>query len=191
VHPTLSEVKGNMRELFKQIVIMPTRILFVCLGNIIRSPLAEKLFEHVADEAGVGEKYRVDSAGTANYHVGQAPDERMVRTAARRGFHYTGAGRQFTAADLDAFDLIIPMDLENKSDIQRQARPEQRSKIHLLRQFDPDADGHIAVPDPWYDGPRGFENVYDIIERSVRGLLHELEAGNLQPGSHVEPDVQS
>jgi protein-tyrosine phosphatase len=161
---------------------MPTRILFVCLGNIIRSPLAEKLFEHVANEAGVGEKYRVDSAGTANYHVGQAPDERMVRTAARRGFHYTGSGRQFTAADFEDFDLIIPMDLENKADIERLARQaEQRPKVHLLREFDPDADGHIAVPDPWYDGPRGFENVYDIIERSVRGLLNALERGALKP----------
>jgi protein-tyrosine phosphatase len=158
----------------------PTKILFVCLGNIIRSPLAEKLFERAAKEAGVGEKYQVDSAGTANYHVGQAPDERMVRTAARRGFHYTGSGRQFVARDFEDFDLIIPMDLENKADIERLARnAEQRGKIHLMREFDPDADGYIAVPDPWYDGPRGFENVYDIIERSVLGLLHAIEAGAL------------
>jgi len=162
----------------------PTRILFVCLGNIIRSPLAENLFEHVANEAGLGNKYVVDSAGTADYHVGQAPDERMVRTAARRGFHYSGHGRQLEGRDLDEFDLIIPMDLENKADIERLAlRPEQRAKIHLLREFDPDSDGAVAVPDPWYDGPRGFEHVYDIIERSVRGLLRGLEAGELKTGS--------
>ncbi len=159
----------------------PTRILFVCLGNIIRSPLAEKLFEHVAHEAGVGAKYETDSAGTADYHVGQAPDERMVRTAARRGFHYSGRGRQLERRDLDEFDLIIPMDLENKTDIERLARrPEQRIKIHLLREFDPNAEGAVAVPDPWYDGPQGFEHVYDIIERSVRGLLRALEAGEVK-----------
>ncbi len=157
------------------------RIVFVCLGNIIRSPLAEKLFEHVAAEAGVGDKYQVDSAGTADYHVGQAPDERMVRTAARRGFHYGGSGRQLERRDLDDFDLVIGMDLENKADIERLVRtPQQRAKIRLLREFDPDADGAVAVPDPWYDGPQGFEHVYDIIERSVLGLLRALEAGELR-----------
>jgi protein-tyrosine phosphatase len=158
----------------------PTRVLFVCLGNIIRSPLAARLFEHLANEAGVREKYEIDSAGTADYHVGQGPDERMVRTAARRGFHYTNSGRQAVPADFERFDLIIPMDLENKADLERLARkPEQRAKLHLLREFDPQARGALAVPDPWYGGPSGFEDVYDIIERSVRGLLAWLEAGKL------------
>lgn len=156
----------------------PTRILFVCLGNIIRSPLAEKLFEHVANEAGVGQKYAVDSAGTAGYHAGERPDERMRRTAARRGFSYDGSSRQVQPGDLDDFDLIIPMDLENLNDLRRLARSdEQRAKLHLLRQFDPEAAGEVAVPDPWYGGPQGFEVVYDIVERSVRGLLRWLEAG--------------
>jgi protein-tyrosine phosphatase len=163
---------------------MTTRILFVCLGNIIRSPLAEKLFEHVAEEGGVGEKYRVDSAGTANYHVGDRPDERMRRTAARRGFIYDGRGRQVKPGDFDDFDLIIPMDLENLADLRALARtPAHAAKLHLLREFDPEADGALAVPDPWYDGPQGFEHVYDIIERSVRGLLNALEAwAAAQPG---------
>jgi protein-tyrosine phosphatase len=159
----------------------PTRILFVCLGNIIRSPLAEKLFEHVANEAGVGQKYAVDSAGTANYHVGDRPDERMRRTAARRGFIYDGSGRQVKPSDLDDFDLIIPMDLENLANLKALAcTAQQAGKMHLLREFDPEADGALAVPDPWYDGPQGFEHVYDIIERSVRGLLRTLEAGELK-----------
>lgn len=154
-----------------------TRILFVCLGNIIRSPLGEKLFEHVANEAGVGDRYAVDSAGTAAYHVGERPDERMRRTAQRRGFVYDGRARQVNAQDLDAFDLIIAMDLENMNNLLNLARTEeQRSKVHLMRSFDPDADGAVAVPDPWYDGPQGFENVYDILDRSVRGLLRWLEA---------------
>lgn len=159
----------------------PTRILFVCLGNIIRSPLAEKLFEHVANEAGVGQKYAVDSAGTAGYHDGERPDERMRRTAARRGFVYDGSSRQVRPGDLEEFDLIIPMDVENLNDLRRLARDDsQRAKLHLLREFDPEAEGDVAVPDPWYGGPQGFEHVYDIIERSVRGLLRSLEAGELK-----------
>lgn len=159
----------------------PARILFVCLGNIIRSPLAGRLFERAAQEAKVGDKYVVDSAGTADYHVGQGPDERMVRTAARRGFHYTNRGRQLEPNDLDAFDVIIPMDLENKADVELLARnPEQRAKIRMLREFDPQADGAVAVPDPWYSGPQGFEDVYDIIERSVAGLLEAFESGELR-----------
>lgn len=167
--------------------LKPTRILFVCLGNIIRSPLAARLFERVADEAGVADKYDVDAAGTANYHVGQTPDERMLRTAARRGFDYTHRGRQVKAKDFDDFDLIILMDLENMGDLRMLAKgQEQLAKLHLMREFDSDADGSVAVPDPWHDGPRGFENVYDIIERSVRGLLRSLEAGELQLGEEKE-----
>lgn len=159
----------------------PTRIIFVCLGNIIRSPLAARLFERAVQEAGVAEKYEIDSAGTADYHVGQEPDARMLRTAARRGFHYAHRARQFNASDLDTFDLIIPMDLENKADIERlSSRRTQRAKIHLLREFDPQANGATAVPDPWYGGPSGFDEAYDIIERSVYGLLDSLESGRLK-----------
>lgn len=157
-----------------------TRILFVCLGNIIRSPLAARLFEHAAQQAGLGDKYEVDSAGTGGWHAGEGPDERMVRTAARRGFNYTNKARQINAADLDAFDLIIAMDLENKSDIESLARkPSQRAKVRLLREFDAQANGDLAVPDPWYGGPTGFDDAYDIIERSVLGLLASLESGNV------------
>lgn len=159
-----------------------TRVLFVCLGNIIRSPLAARLFERAASEAGVAEKYRVDAAGTADYHVGQTPDERMVRTAARRGFNYTHRGRQVNPKDFQDFDLVVAMDLENVRDLEAIATDNrQKQKIHLLREFDPEADGEIAVPDPWYGGPSGFEHVYDIIERSTRGLLRSLEAGEMEP----------
>jgi protein-tyrosine phosphatase len=164
-----------------QMTTNPTRILFVCLGNIIRSPLAARLFERAAQEASLGDRVEVASAGTADYHVGEPPDPRMVRTAARRGFDYTNQGRQLKPADMDSFDLIIPMDLENKADIEALARkPDHRAKIHLLREFDPQANGALAVPDPWYGGPSGFEDVYDIIERSVRGLLESLEADSLK-----------
>src|SRR3990172_5418382 len=150
----------------------PTRLLFVCLGNIIRSPLAAKLFEREVDLRGLKSKYEADSAATSNYEVGQPPDERMLRTAARRGFHYTHRARQIERADLDKFDLLIVMDSENKADVERIAlKPGQRTKIHLLREFDPQALGNIAIPDPWYGGLSGFEDAYDVIERSVRGLL--------------------
>ncbi len=158
-----------------------TRILFVCLGNIIRSPLGEKLFEHVANEGGVGEKYEVDSAGTSAHHIGERPDERMRRTAQRRGFVYDGRARQVKAQDLDDFDLVIAMDLENLNNLRRLASTEeQAAKLHLMRSFDPDADGDLAVPDPWYGGPQGFDAAYDIIDRSVRGLLLALESGQLK-----------
>ncbi|MCW5839524.1 MAG: low molecular weight phosphotyrosine protein phosphatase, partial [Anaerolineales bacterium] len=104
-----------------------TRILFVCLGNIIRSPLGEKLFEHVANEAGVGEKYAVDSAGTSAYHIGERPDERMRRTAQRRGFVYDGRARQVNAQDLEDFDLVIAMDLENMNNLLALARSEEQA----------------------------------------------------------------
>ena len=127
------------------------------------------------------DKYEVDSAGTADYHVGQEPDERMVRTAAKRGFHYTNRARQLTPNDLNEYDLIIPMDLENKADVESLARkPQERAKIRMLREFDPQADGAVAVPDPWYGGSQGFEDVYDIIERSVAGLLNALESGDIK-----------
>ncbi|MCW5879093.1 MAG: low molecular weight phosphotyrosine protein phosphatase [Anaerolineales bacterium] len=160
----------------------PRRVLFVCLGNIIRSPLGARLFEHKAAEAGLAEKYAVDSAGTGDWHVGEPPDERMVRTAARRGFHYTDRARQVKAADLDSFDLIIAMDPQNKLNLETLAQnAAQRAKIRLMREFDPQAGGDMSVPDPWYAGPNGFNDAYDIIERSVEKLLAELEAGRVTP----------
>ncbi len=158
-----------------------TRILFVCLGNIIRSPLAARLFEREAAQAGKADKFGVDSAGTGGWHAGESPDERMLRTAARRGFHYTNQARQVKPSDLNDFDLVVAMDLENFADLERMAvTTQQRAKIHLLREFDQQADGDIAVPDPWYGGPAGFDEVYEIIERSVRGLLADLEAQGVQ-----------
>lgn len=160
---------------------MKIRILFVCLGNIIRSPLAATFFEREVKARGLDGKYEADSAATSDYEIGQPPDPRMLRTAARHGFHYKHTARQVERSDVEEADVIIVMDLENKADVEAIARkPEQSAKIHLLREFDPEADGAVAVPDPWYDGPQGFEHVYDIIERSVRGLLRALEAGEVE-----------
>lgn len=157
-----------------------TRICFVCLGNIVRSPLAENMFRYLAGQASVGAKYEVDSAGTGSWHVGESPDRRMRQVAARRGFKYDGRARQFRQSDFQNFDLIMAMDSENRADLRRLARnPEEETKIHLLREFDPDGAPIAPVPDPYYGGIDGFENVYEIVKRSCQGLLDALESGEL------------
>lgn len=152
------------------------RICFVCLGNIVRSPLAENLFRHLANEREIEGEYEVDSAGTSAFHVGEVPDGRMRSVARERGLFYSGKARQFTKNDFDDFDLILAMDQENKEVLSSLAvTDQQRQKIRLLREFDPRADGELDVPDPYYGGLEGFHNVYDLVERSVLGLLEALD----------------
>lgn len=159
------------------------RICFVCLGNIVRSPLAESMFAFHADQAGVGEYYEVDSAGTSAWHVGEPPDPRMRGVAKRHGLTYDGRSRQFQAADLDRFDWIIAMDQENARDLKVIAlHSDQSEKILLMRSFDFLAEGELGVPDPYYGGMEGFERVYSIVERSTRGLLEYLEKMRLRGG---------
>jgi protein-tyrosine phosphatase len=156
------------------------RICFVCLGNIVRSPLAQHLFMHTASQAGATERYEADSAAVGDWHVGEPPDERMRRVAAGHGLSYNGRARQFRPADFERFDWVIAMDRENAGYLRRlAATPAQRTKILLLREFDPQGGPGAEVPDPYYGGMDGFENVYRVVERSVRGLLHALEDGNL------------
>lgn len=144
----------------------------------MRSPLAENLFVHLAEQRGVAHKYQADSAGTSSWHVGESPDMRMRRVAARHGLSYNGRSRQFHEGDLDHFDLILAMDRNNYADLLRQARNEQqRRKIRLLREFDPMGGAQAEVPDPYYGGLDGFEETYQIVERSCNGLLDSLEAG--------------
>ena len=156
-----------------------TRLLFVCLGNIIRSPLAENLFRFQAEQAGVDNNYSADSAGTAAYHVGEPPDSRMQRTAESHGVSDGGIAKQVQESDFDEFDWIIAMDRQNRRDLLRIAdTPEMQAKIRLMRDFDPEQDDP-DVPDPYYGGPEGFENTYQIVERAVHGLLEALEAGDI------------
>lgn len=155
-------------------------ILFVCLGNIIRSPLAENLFKQVTEEAGMDSRYSVDSAGTSAWHVGEPPDARMRRTAAEHGLEYRGRARQVEPRDFQRFDLIVAMDHSNQRDLLAQAgSDEERAKVYLLRSFDPQVSEEEGVPDPYYGGPEGFERTYRIVERSVRGLLDALERGDV------------
>ncbi len=157
-----------------------TRICFVCLGNIVRSPLGENMFKHLAQQAGLQDQYQVDSAGTGSWHVGESPDRRMRQVAARKGLKYDGSARQFRPSDFDKFDLIIAMDTDNRGNLMRLARtPDQENKIHLMREFDPLGTPRASVPDPYYGGIDGFEEVYKIVERSCKGLLDALEGGEL------------
>ena len=159
----------------------PIRICFVCLGNIVRSPLAEAMFRHLIEEAGLDDRYQVDSAGTSGWHVGDPPDRRMRQVAARHGFHYDHRARQFQRGDFDRFDWIIAMDRQNRADLRRLARsPEHEAKIRTLREFDPLGGPDAPVPDPYYGGIDGFEEVYAIVERSCQGLLDALESGKLK-----------
>ncbi len=157
-----------------------TRLLFVCLGNIVRSPLAENMFQHLAETAGVFDAYEVDSAGTGGWHVGESPDSRMRRVAEQRGLVYDGRARQFSPSDFARFDWIIAMDQENRANLRALARSQaDQDKIRLMREFDPLGGPNAEVPDPYYGGIRGFEEVYDIVERACKGLLETLEQGKV------------
>jgi protein-tyrosine phosphatase len=153
------------------------RILFVCMGNICRSPTAEGVMRALLREQGLDGRIEVDSAGTGNWHAGDPPDERAVAAARGRGIELDGTARQVTAADFDHFDLILAMDRDNERVLLALAPDEAaRAKVRLLREFDPAsvAAGELDVPDPYYGGPRGFERVLDIVAAACRGLVDEV-----------------
>ena len=153
------------------------RVLFVCLGNICRSPLAEGVFRKVVEEAGLAERFEIDSAGTSDYHRGEPPDPRTVEVAARRGLKLEHAARQVTMSDLESFDYVIAMDASNLGKIERLARQQRgRAEVHLLRAFDPEAGDDLEVPDPYFGGADGFENVHEMVERASEGLLEHIRA---------------
>jgi len=161
----------------------PVRLLFVCLGNICRSPTAEGTMRALAREAGMDGQIELDSAGTGGWHVGAAPDARATAAAAGRGIALEGAARRVRAADFDDFDLMIAMDSANLSDLRALASDDrQRAKVRLLREFDPasDGSGDLDVPDPYYGSGDGFERVLDMVEVSCRGLLAQIQAGELR-----------
>ena len=148
------------------------RVLFVCLGNICRSPTAEGVMRSLVEERGLSETIEIDSAGTGDWHIGKRADPRAIEAAARRGIELTSRARQVSAADFDDFDLIVAMDQSNHGDLVALAGGDD-SKVRLLREYGGDADPD--VPDPYYGGDDGFEEVLDIIERNLGLLLDELE----------------
>ena len=154
----------------------PIRVLFVCLGNICRSPLAEAVFRHLVDERGWTERFDIDSAGTSGWHRGAPPDARSTETARRRGIEVVGASRKVVAADLRRFHYVIAMDEENLDALRElQASAGGTAQVRRLREFEPRA-ASLDVPDPYYGGPRGFEDVHDIVERACAGLLAHIAA---------------
>ena len=145
------------------------RVLFVCLGNICRSPTAEGTFRALVEARGLGDAFVVDSAGTAGHHAGEPPHPETVAEAARRGVVLAHRARQVTRADYDRFDRIVAIDRDNLRDLVRLVRsPAERAKLSLLRSYEPGADGE-DVPDPWYTGE--FARVFDICARASEGLL--------------------
>ena len=156
------------------------RVLFVCLGNICRSPTAEGVMRSLVREAGLTDTIAVDSAGTGGWHVGSPPDSRAAGAARARGIELDGYARQVSREDFDDFDLVIAMDRANVRELRRLARgEEQLAKIRLLREFDCDrADGgEPEVPDPYYGAPGGFEEVLDLVQAACGGLLRQITAG--------------
>ena len=147
-------------------------VLFVCLGNICRSPLAEGVFRHVLDEEGLTSRFKVDSAGTGSWHVGESPDHRSVRSAATHGVHLTGHARQVQPEDFKNFDYIIAMDQSNLTHLEQyRDGVGGDAALYLLREFDPEGGPGAEVPDPYYGGPNGFEEVFDMVDRSCREFL--------------------
>ncbi len=156
-------------------IFQPTGVLFICLGNICRSPLAEGVFRALVREAGVEHAFEIDSAGTSDYHEGDMADPRTIEVARRRGIELTSRSRPVTAVDVESFDYLIVMDASNLRDVRRLAasvRPDAR--IHRLREFDPEAAGELDLPDPYYGGESGFVLVQTIVERACAGLLEHL-----------------
>lgn len=149
------------------------KVLMVCLGNICRSPTAHGVFEKLVANNGLSEKIVVDSAGTANYHVGKNPDPRSIAAAARRGFDLSAQiSRQVAARDFEEFDYILAMDTENLAKMQSKCPAEHQHKLKLLLCF---SNGdRLSVPDPYYSGEDGFELVLDLVEHASQRFLNHM-----------------
>jgi len=152
------------------------RLCFVCLGNICRSPTAEAVMFDLVEKAGLAAAVEVDSAGTAGYHAGERPDARAAAAARRRGIELRSRARQFRAKDYDRFDYVLAMDQSNFDDlIELAGSADARKKLHLLRSFDPKSPRGAGVPDPYYGGDDGFEQVLDICTAACTGLLERVK----------------
>jgi low molecular weight protein-tyrosine phosphatase len=150
------------------------RILFVCSGNICRSPLGEAIFRHLAEEAGCGDRFEVDSAGTHGWHEGEPADPRARKTAERRGVKVTSRARPVESTDFERFDLILAMDRGHLRELRVRCPAPFRDRIRLLREYDDPKAGDLDVPDPYYSGEKAFERVYDLVEACCRRLLADL-----------------
>jgi protein-tyrosine phosphatase len=152
------------------------KILFVCLGNICRSPLAEALFTKKVIQNGLIEDFKIDSCGTSDYHIGELPDDRTIANAKKNGLNINHRGRQFNSDDFRKFDKILVMDRSNLENVfSLSTRPSERDRVALIRDYEVDNSlKGTNVPDPYYGGEKGFQNVYDILERCTNKLLETL-----------------
>ena len=157
-----------------------TSVLFVCMGNICRSPTAEGVFRYHAEQAGVLEQLDIESAGTHAYHAGEPPDRRARAAAERRGMSLDGIfARRVSSEDYERFDYIIAMDEDNLARLRDESPDQHRSKLRLFLDF---SEGdEREVPDPYYGGAAGFERVLDLVEEASRGLLETLSRVNTRP----------
>ena len=147
-------------------------VLFVCLGNICRSPLAEGIFKDLVKKSGMDLFIQVDSAGTSGWHIDEPPDARSIQIAEQKGIQLNHLGRQIKKNDLQRFDYILAMDQDNLEEIQRLRDPDQFHSVRILltREFDDQQSG-ADIPDPYYGGQNGFQVVYDMLEESLSNFL--------------------
>ncbi len=151
------------------------RVLFICLGNICRSPAAEGIMRHLVEKRGLADAFLIDSAGIGGWHVGQLPDRRMRSHGADHGYDFSSRARQFSPDDFSRFDFIVTMDQENYQDIIRMARTaEERDKVVPMARFLKSHPGQDTVPDPYYGGPQGFDLVIELLEDGCEHLLQSI-----------------
>lgn len=152
------------------------RLLFVCLGNICRSPAAEGIMATVVQKYDLQDIIEVDSAGTSGWHEGELPDERMRSHGERRGYNFSSRARKFKRTDLEEFDYILVMDRQNFANVKALATsPDQVNKIHMITEFSQQYTSHDHIPDPYYGDASGFELVLDLLEDACEGLLQAIK----------------
>jgi len=151
------------------------KVLFVCMGNICRSPTAEGVFRHIVNQSSLEKHIHIDSAGTHAYHIGNPPDSRAQAAADERNIDLSSQrARKVKTEDFDEFDYVIAMDDSNISDLEYICPSAQQEKLHLFLSFAKDIQSH-EVPDPYYGGSRGFEDVLDLVEQASTGLLKAIQ----------------
>jgi len=151
------------------------KVMFVCMGNICRSPLAHGVFQKMVEDEGLESHIEIESSGTTAYHIGELPDYRMTKVAASRGFDLNHRARKFMPSDLENYDMVLAMDNNNLRDIQMHQKKHHQASVQLFRNFDPEGVQGSEVPDPYYGGDEGFENVFRIVHRTSRRLLDHVK----------------
>ena len=150
------------------------RVLFVCSGNICRSPLGEAIFRHLVDKAALGARFEIDSAGTHGWHEGEPADPRARRVGQQRGLKVTSVARAVELADFERFDVILAMDRGHLRELRARCPPPLRVRIRLMREYEEPRGRDQDVPDPYYSGEEAFEEVFELLDNCCRGLLEEL-----------------